>query len=233
MCPHKQRCRPPGPKSIVVKRLGRSASLAIVRGAGSPRDSRASVMTPATARSSPGRLGLGAAISASASCRIPSRSMPAAVPKRGSIFLVAACPIDALPRPQAHRCDVEQPALLVERRLEVLGAVLAQVAERHPLRDLDPTSPEVGPLHELGLTLDDDLAKCAALVDGDGAARIGLEVSGPRRLHPRDHPESVPVPLMPHGDHVGPASLIQAGEPGDVTCGEKAVQLLLVDPPNL
>src|SRR5918992_3385308 len=104
--------------------------------------------------------------------------------RRSLLDLVAPCPVDALPAPQTMRLDVEEPALLVQRRLEIFRAVLAQVTDRHPLGDRDPTAAYIGLLDKLGLALGDDFTKGAALVNGYGAPRIVLEMRGPRGLLP-------------------------------------------------
>ena len=68
-----------------------------------------SVTTPAAARSSPGGLGLGAAISRSVSSTTSGHLLMSA-----ASVAVARRPVDALPRPRPHGPQPEQPAFLTE-----------------------------------------------------------------------------------------------------------------------
>src|SRR5919201_1472163 len=108
--------------------------------------------TWATPRSSPGGLGLGAETSSRASSTSAAslaarkaRTSRSGETERvlvarpaGTFDPVVRRPADALPRPDLGRRNLEQPARLVERGLEVLWPVLAEVAVGHAGGDLNP-----------------------------------------------------------------------------------------------
>src|SRR5207248_9928684 len=102
----------------------------------------------------------------------PHASHPA--PSAGVLLV----PAGAVPGDEAPRLDVEEPALLVERRLQVRRARLAAVAHRHAPADFDPAPADVRLLDQPGRALADD-APPALLVDAQRDARVGGEVSRP------------------------------------------------------
>src|SRR5579884_293854 len=148
-------------------------------------------------------------------------------------LLVAGGPLDALPGQHSHRLEVEQPAPLTQGRRQVARAVLAQVPDRHPLRDPHPATAQVGLLHQPGPALGDHLALRPHLVDADRAARVPLQVARPDRTGAGDHPPALAVPLVPDRDHVGPSLLVQAGQAHEMTLGQEALHLLPLQPPDL
>src|SRR3712207_2947340 len=96
----------------------------------------------------------------------PAATRPPPLPR---VLLVPAATV---PGDQALRLDVEEPALLVERRLQVGRALLAAVAHRHPAGDLHPATPDVRRLYQSGRALADD-APAALVVDAQGDAGVG------------------------------------------------------------
>src|SRR4029453_15393634 len=70
---------------------------------------------------------------------------------------VAPRPADSPPGLHVHGPEAEKPAGLAQRRLEILGTVLAEVAERHARRDLYPLAADVRSFVELGDSLPDHL----------------------------------------------------------------------------
>src|SRR5262249_27549160 len=69
--------------------------------------------------------------------------------------LVAPGPIDALPSGRFQGTDEQQPARLDQGGLQVLGPMLAEVAERHAPRDLYPMPAEIGLLENSCLAFDE------------------------------------------------------------------------------
>src|SRR5262245_30054130 len=145
----------------------------------------------------------------------------------GTVDPVATSPAHPLPGPDRGGRDPEQPARLVERRLEVLRAVLAEIAVRHASRDLDPFAPGVRLFDELGTPVGNvHLLHRRRLLDHERDTRVRLQIRRPARTLARDHPERTITPLLPADRDVRGSIRLEAGERQIDTLGEELLHLL-------
>src|SRR5437879_6238348 len=77
----------------------------------------------------------------------------------GVLDPVASGPTHALPGLEGVRLDPEEPARLAQGRLQVLGAVLAEISDAHAGCDGHPLAADVGSLHELRVATAADLGE--------------------------------------------------------------------------
>src|SRR5262249_26151620 len=177
----------------------------------------ACVSSSATRRSSPGGLGLGVATSSrvnSTSSRSRAwRALRAFRWLDGGVSLLIARsararhpvlgrPSNALPGLQLLRLDLEEPPRLVERRLQVRGAVLAETPVRHRGGDRPPRPAPIRPPHRPGAAPPDALAQRVGLLYDEGAPRFPGQELGPRRTRGGDDPEVAVPPLVPANCYV-------------------------------
>src|SRR5262249_55267105 len=107
---------------------------------------------------------------------------------------------------------LEKPPWLMERRLQVFRAVLAQVSIGHAGRYRHPLPAHVRPFHQLGAALADDLAERLGLLDDERDAWVLRQQLSPGRSLAWDDPEIAILPLLPAHGHIRAAIRLEARE---------------------
>src|SRR2546428_130975 len=134
-------------------------------------------------------------------------------------------PVDAaaVPAGDALRPDPDEHARQVERRLEIVHALRAEVAKHHPPRELDPVA-----LDELGAAAHHHaLVGRLRVVDAERDAGVAAHVAAEAGELLGHEPEALAVVLVPRRVHVRPAVLADRTDlDEDPRLREELVQLL-------
>jgi hypothetical protein len=116
-------------------------------------------------------------------------------------MFIALRPVDALPGSHLQGADEEQPAGPDERRLQVVGSELAQVSQRHPSGDINPSAAEVRLFEDCGLAFQQNaLVVDRLIIDAPRHAGVFLDVSRPRRPGARHDVKTAVTVFEPAGN---------------------------------